>query len=278
MKSTLLSFIITCHFLFFSALPDLGAQQPNVSTVTYKITGEDTLNMKIYQPLETNGKRKPVMVFFFGGGWVHGSIAQFEPHAKYFADKGLVTVLADYRVESRQKTSPFEALKDANSAIRFLKENSEHFGIDSSKIIASGGSAGGHLAAATALTSKYNDEKDNLRISPIPAALILFNPVIDNGPGGYGFGRIGEDYPDFSPLHNVREGAPPTLIFLGTEDKLVPVITAQYYKLVMEEVGSYCDLITYEGQGHGFFNYKNREFYDKTLQETETFLKKFRFL
>ena len=218
------------------------------------------------------------MVFFFGGGWVNGSIAQFEPHANYFSDKGLVTILVDYRVESRQKTSPFEALKDAKSAIRFLKGNAERFGIDSGKIIASGGSAGGHLAAATALISKYNDETDHLKISPKPAALVLFNPVIDNGPGGYGFGRIGNAYPEFSPLHNVRKGAPPTLIFLGTEDKLVPVITAQYYQLVMKKVGSYCNLVTYEGQGHGFFNYRNKEFYDKTVHKTEEFLKKFGFL
>jgi acetyl esterase/lipase len=95
---------------------------------------------------------------------------------------------------------------------------------------------------------------------------------MDNGPGGYGYERIGEAYTDFSPLHNIREGAPPTILFLGTEDKLIPVETAAYYKLVMEQVGSRCDLHLYEGQGHGFFNYRQFEYYKTTLLEADRFL------
>ncbi|MDP4680881.1 MAG: alpha/beta hydrolase, partial [Cyclobacteriaceae bacterium] len=102
--------------------------------------------------------------------------------------------------------------------------------------------------------------------------LVLFNPVIDNGPGGYGFERIGDQYKDFSPLHNIEKGAPPTILFLGTEDSLIPVETVQYYKIVMEKVGSRCDIHLYEGQKHGFFNLRNIEFYNKTVFEADKFL------
>ena len=101
---------------------------------------------------------------------------------------------------------------------------------------------------------------------------MLFNPVIDNGPGGYGYERIGKEYKKFSPLHNINEGAPPTIILVGTKDKLIPVETVKYYKTVMEKVGSRCDLKLYEGEVHGFFNYRNFEYYKKTLIEADKFL------
>ena len=190
----------------------------------------------------------------------------------------MICFIADYRVKSRQQTTPFESLKDAKSAIRFIRGNAEKYNIDTSKIVASGGSAGGHLAAATALIEDYNENTDDLSISCLPNALVLFNPVIDNGPGGYGYSRIGEAYKNFSPLHNVKEGAPPTIFFLGTNDRLIPVETAKYYQTVMEKVKSRCDLHLYEGQGHGFFNYKNFEYYKKTVAETDKFLQSIGYL
>ena len=241
--------------------------------VLYKKIDTTKLYMDIYSPPGNDpASAYPAIVFFFGGGWTGGTITQFEPHAKYLSQKGMVCFLADYRVRSRQHTTPFESLKDAKSAIRFIREHAEEYNIDTSKIAASGGSAGGHLAAATALAVGFNEEDENLSVSCLPNALVLFNPVIDNGPGGYGYERIGEKYKDFSPLHNIREGAPPTILFLGTEDNLIPVETAEYYKTVMQKVGSRCDLILYEGQGHGFFNFRNTEMYKKTLAETEKFL------
>lgn len=212
------------------------------------------------------------MVFFFGGGWVGGTMGHFEHHARYFAQRGLVCIRADYRVKSRHGTTPFESLKDAKSAIRYIRENAEKLGVDPRQIIASGGSAGGHLAAAAALITACNEGTDDFSFSCVPNALVLFNPVIDNGPGGYGYERIGEAYKEFSPLHNIREGAPPTIMFLGTEDILIPVETARYYKTVMEKVGSRCELYLYEGEGHGFFNYGRSDNYKKTVKEADRFL------
>ncbi|UBM58563.1 alpha/beta hydrolase [Marinilongibacter aquaticus] len=239
----------------------------------YKQIDTTKLYMEVFSPENPDaGQKYPAIVFFFGGGWVGGTTTQFEPHAKYFSEKGIVCILADYRVNKRQKTTPFESLKDAKSAMRFVRSHAQKLHIDPDKIVASGGSAGGHLAAATALISEYNEDTDDLSVSCKPNALILFNPVIDNGPGGYGFERIGEAYKDFSPLHNIRKGAPPTLFFLGTRDVLIPVETAQYYQTVMEKVGSRCDLYLYGGQPHGFFNLKNKAYYDMTVYRASQFL------
>ncbi len=247
--------------------------------ILYKQIEDTKLYMEIYNPESMDSAKKyPVIVFFFGGGWSSGSTSQFEPHAKYFTQRGMVCVLVDYRVKDRQQTTPFESLKDAKSSIRFLRENANKFHIDTSKMVAAGGSAGGHLAAATALINDYNESSDNKSTSCIPNALVLYNPVIDNGPGGYGYNKIGEAYKNFSPLHNIREGMPPAIIFLGTNDQLIPVETAKYFQKAMEKVKSQCVLKLYEGQVHGFFNYKNLEYYKKTVFETDAFLQSIGFL
>lgn len=247
--------------------------------VLYKQIDTTRLFMEIHYPVSINtAKKYPAFVFFFGGGWNDGSINQFEPQAKFFAQRDMISILVDYRVSKRHQTTPFESLKDAKSAIRYIREHAEEFYIDTSRIVASGGSAGGHLAAATALIDDYSENTDNISVSCIPNALVLFNPVIDNGPGGYGYDRIGDAYKNFSPLHNIKKGAPPTIIFLGTNDNLIPVETAKYYQKVMKKINSRCELHLYEGQGHGFFNYNNLEYYKKTVSETYVFLESLGYL
>lgn len=265
---------ISASFLFLITL-STQAQE----LFLYKELDTTKLFVEVLYPEEMEvGKKYPAVVFFFGGGWVGGSREHFRPQATYFAKRGMVCFLVDYRTRSVHQNPPFESLKDAKSAMRFVRSHADQFHIDPDQIIAGGGSAGGHLAAATALVSGFNDDKDDLAISPIPNALLLFNPVIDNGPGGYGFERVGEAYKEFSPLHLIRKGAPPTLFLLGTQDNLVPVATAEYYKTVMEKVGSRCDLLLYEDQPHGFFNYRNFEFYEKTLLAADEFLQSLGYL
>lgn len=266
---------ILIGILFLSFHQIVSAQEE----ILYKSIDTTQLFMEVIYPEEMDASKEyPAMVFFFGGGWVGGSRSHFEHQAAYFAKRGLVCFLVDYRTKNQHQTSPFESLKDAKSAIRFVRKNAEKFHIDPHQIIASGGSAGGHLAAATALSYGFNEATDPLDISPVPNALVLFNPVIDNGPGGYGYERIGEAYPNFSPLHTIRSGAPPTLLMLGTQDQLVPVVTAEYYQMVMEKVGSVCVLKLYENQPHGFFNYPNFEYYQKTLVAADEFLQSLGFL
>jgi acetyl esterase/lipase len=262
-------------FFFFGLSTTAFAQKAiGEKNIVYKQIDTTSLSLIFYYPdnFDTT-KIYPAIIFFFGGGWIEGNVKQFEPQAKYFAKRGMIAVLADYRVNKRHGTSPFEAVKDAKSAIRFLRKDAKNLNIDINRIVASGGSAGGHLAAACGNIKGFEEEGEDLSISSKPNALVLFNPAIDNGPGGYGYNRIGERYHEFSPIHNIHENAPPTIVFLGTNDKFIPVETVKYYKVIMDKVGSRCELHLYEGQKHGFINYhKNIEFYKKTLFEADQFL------
>lgn len=247
--------------------------------VQYKQVDTTRLYIEVVRPdAGSTGTATPALVFFFGGGWIGGDRTHFARHADYFARRGMTCFLVDYRTRSKHGTTPFESLEDARSAMRYIRAHAGVLGIDPERIAASGGSAGGHLAAATALTSAHNAASDDITVSCIPNALVLFNPVFDNGPGGYGFDRIGEAYPGFSPLHNIRPGAPPSIVFLGTEDPLIPVETGEYFAKVMERVGSRCDLHLYEGQKHGFFNYNNFEYYRCTAVEADVFLQSLGYL
>jgi len=241
----------------------------------YKTVGDVRLYLYIFEPRrDDRTDERPAAVFFFGGGWTGGSPQQFEPHCRYLASRGMVAMVADYRVERRHGTSPFECVKDGKSAVRWIRANAERLGIDLQRIAAGGGSAGGHVAAATGNVPGLEEANEDTSISSQPNALLLFNPVYDNGPDGFGYARVGDRYQEISPLHNIHPGAPPTIVFLGTNDKLIPVSTAEAYEAKMKSCGSRCDTHLYEDQVHGFFN-KGRngdKFYQATVLAMDKFL------
>jgi acetyl esterase len=239
----------------------------------YKEVDGHTLEMTIYTPQVQGDAKLPAIVFFFGGGWTGGTPTHFQMQAEYLATRGIIVVCPDYRTKSKYDTSPFECVKDARSVMRFLKENGEKFRIDSYKIVAAGGSAGGHLAACTAVIDNVNEESDNLDISPEPFALILFNPVIDTGKRGYGSEKVkGREF-EISPVHHVTAGICPTLIMHGKDDTTVPYENVVRFKQVMKQEGNECTLIGYKKQSHGFFNFnKKPKYFKRTLQKTEQFL------
>ncbi len=252
--------------------------KPDKSLV-YKTVGEVELKLHVFDPEgHMASDKRPAIVFFFGGGWVGGSPSQFYPHCEHLAARGMVAISAEYRVKGQHKTTPRECVNDGKSAIRWVRQHAVELGIDPERVLAGGGSAGGHVAAATGTTKTFEEAGEDLTISSVPAALVLFNPVFDNGPGGYGHDRVQEYWQDISPMHNISETTPPTIVFLGTRDKHVPVETANTYKRLMEEKGRRCDLHLYEGQPHGFFNYGNAEFYQKTIDEMDRFLESLGFL
>ena len=243
--------------------------------VTYKTVGDVKLQLHIFKPenhMATD--RRPCIVIFFGGGWVGGSPSQFYPHCRYLASRGMVAMSTEYRVKSRHKTTPYECVKDGKSAICWVRLHAGELGIDPRRIAAGGGSAGGHVAAATVCVKTFQEPGEDTAISSRPNALVLFNPVYDNGPEGYGHDRVQEHWRAFSPMHNIDENTPPTIVFLGTKDKLIPVSTAEKYKDLMAKSGRRCDLHIYEGQPHGFFNYRKGKntYYYQTVIKADKFL------
>jgi acetyl esterase len=251
------------------------SDQVDAKVEIYKTVGDVELKMFMFVP---NGHKasdaRPAIVFFFGGGWNGGTPTQFLMQSEYLATRGMVAMAAEYRVKSRNNTTPFECVKDGKSAVRWIRANAARLGIDPGRIAAGGGSAGGHVAAATATTQGIEEEGEDTSVSPRPCALVLFNPVYNNGPGQWGHDRVKDRYQEISPAHNIRKGTPPAIVFLGTEDKLIPVSVAQDYKSDMEKIGSRSELILFEGQGHGFFNFKKGgpSVYAKTVHAMDKFL------
>jgi acetyl esterase len=245
----------------------------------YKTIGEIELRMDLFNPPDhQHSDQTPCILFFHGGGWNGGTPSQFHPHCQYLASRGMVALSAEYRLKDRHGTTPFECVKDGKSAVRWIRKNAAELGIDPGRIAVGGGSAGGHVAAATATVTDFEEQGEDTAISPRPDALVLFNPVYDNSAQGFGHDRLGNRWQAFSPMHNIAAGAPPTVVFFGTEDQWAH--SAAEYKKRMEDVGSRCDLHLYEGQPHGFFNYRDgaSEHYYLTLIETDKFLASLRYI
>jgi acetyl esterase len=253
----------------------LGAPQPDLVKI-YKKVGGHELKLHIFNPDgHKAGDQRPAIVFFFGGGWNGGSPTQFYPQSEYLASRGMVAISAEYRVKNRHKTSPLECVKDGNSAIRWVRAHAGELGIDPKKIAAGGGSAGGHVAAAIGTTKGIVEEGEDPTVSSRPDALVLFNPVFDNGPKGYGHDRVKAYWKKISPFHNLDKTTPPTIVFLGTKDKLIPVATGEKYRDTMKGLGARCDLHLYDGEPHGFFN---KSKYHETVFEADRFLASLGFL
>ncbi len=260
-------------FLLF-VLQGVGqSYQFTTKTFAYKVVDGDTLEMTMYKPVLSSPINLPAIVFFFGGGWVGGTPNQFKLQAEYFASRGVITFCPDYRVKSRQGTSPFESVKDAKSAMRYLRSNSAKLGVDSNKIVGAGGSAGGHLAACTAIIDECIEESDDLSVSAKPFALVLFNPVVDTGKRGYGSAKVAGREFEISPVHHIVKGVVPTLIMHGKGDTTVPYENVVRFASLMKQEGNDCKLKGYKNQKHGFFNYsRSPKNFKNTLIETEHFL------
>lgn len=239
-------------------------------TVPGKDGGKFELKLHLFNPKDhKSGDKRPAIVFFFGGGWIEGSVEQFYPQSNYLASRGMVAICAEYRTENSHGTSPQECVKDGKSAMRWVRKHTGQLGIDPKKLAAGGGSSGGHIAAACAMVKGFNEDREDTSVSCRPEALVLFNPVFDNGPEGYGYDRVKEYWQSFSPMHNIDKDTPPTVVFFGTKDIHTPVATAEKYKELMENNGVRCDLHLYKDQEHAFFNEAK---YYETLLEADRFL------
>lgn len=244
----------------------------------YKVVGDRALKLYVTKPDDwKQGDARPAIVFFHGGGWVGGAPGQFTEHAKYFASRGLVCVQVEYRLlKGKKNEPPTNCIHDAKSAMRWVRSRADELGIDPDRIASAGGSAGGHLAAFVGMVDGTDDPADDTNVSAKSNAMLLFNPVFDNGPGGWGTGRVGDRYEEFSPYHNVSKDDPPGIVFLGSNDKLIPVKTAETFGEKMRAAGVDCKVRIFEGEGHGFFNHGrggNKPYYE-TVTDCDRFLAK----
>ena len=251
----------------------------------YKTVGGVRLAVYIFEPEPVAGaprEQRPAIVFFFGGGWRAGTPQQFEHQCRYFASRGMVAIAADYRVSSRHQTKADDSVRDAKSAIRWVRQNAVRLGVDPARIVAAGGSAGGHIAAATGVIDGLDEPAEDTRTSSRPNAMVLFNPVLVLAPvaGNSGLREFrnpeleGIDRAAISPFHQAAQGAPPATIFHGEADTTVPYATAELFAQKMKELHNRCELIGFAGEAHGFFNYgrKGNQSYRATVRKADAFL------
>jgi len=269
---------------------------------TYKTIGDVEMKVWIFDPPHHQASdSRPAIVFFFGGGWKAGNPAQFEEHCRYLASQGMVAMTADYRVRSRHETLADKALEDAESAIRWVRQNAKRLGVDPDRVAAGGGSAGGHLAACLGVVPPLGQsplkESPLKETSSVPNALALFNPALVLAP--FEEIRLGksdggtEKFDDIatrtgvlpkriSPIHHIHPGLPPTVIFHGEADTSVPFVTAKRYTELATQAGNRCELESYPNATHGFFNYgrggEPGEYYPATLSRMHTFFESLEYL
>jgi acetyl esterase/lipase len=254
--------------------------------MVYKTINDIELSVDMFYTEQNKAEKiSPAIAFFHGGGWVYGSPQEFHGACERFARNGFVTFSFQYRLSINDdgtyphpEISPIESVKDARSALRWLRSNADELNIDPNKIIAGGQSAGGQLALSTALFDNINESTDNLNISSVPNALLLFSSCyntmeawIDNLLGDRRT-RIW----DISPYHNLKNNLPPIITFHGNADCMVFFYTVLFFNDRMKDLGNEFELITLEGRDHYLGEQADpkyaRYFDEEILERTDLFL------
>lgn len=246
---------------------------------TYKTVDGFDLDLHIFLPDSAYQKTKrPVIVYFSGGSWTKGTPEWDFYNCANYAKRGWVAVAVEYRVADRYETTPFEAVKDARTAIRWLRMNADTYKIDTNRVVASGNSAGGHLVLTTALANGMNEGTDNLNFSASPN-LLLVNAGVYSLYADGSTDWISRDLKDktlvkkISPQHLLVKGLPPMLIIHGTKDQSVDYASAKAFTEEMKQLGNPFEFETLEGAPH--YIWYDRRFSGKVASLRMEFLKKY---
>jgi acetyl esterase/lipase len=218
----------------------------------------------------------PVMIYFHGGGWVAGARENRMLLALPYLQLGFAVVNVEYRL-SKTALAP-AAVEDALCALQWVGRNAKKFSFDVSKVVASGDSAGGHLALATAMLpsdSPFTNQCAATETSwsgpytnsaPKVAAVVNWFGITDladmlQGPNirSYAVSWFGsqsnrmELARGLSPIHLVQATTPPVLTVHGDADKLVPYAHARRLHAALDKAGVKNQLHTIKGGDHGDF-------------------------
>lgn len=243
------------------------------------VTGE--LRLHVVKPRGWAASSKhPCLISFFGGGWTNGNPERSIEWARWAADHGIVGVAPDYRTRSRFQGTPEQCVSDGRAAVCWVQEHAAELGVDPARIICAGGSAGGHVAAWTAIPGKGPGADDPGAPDPLPVALVLFNPVTDTKDSGYGGAKRFDGSADRALACSVPDRMPtkmpPAIVFHATADTTVPYGNSVDFRDKLLASGNRCELITFQGLGHSYYSSKygaeGAAAKEKTKQEMERFL------
>ncbi|RXK55109.1 alpha/beta hydrolase [Oleiharenicola lentus] len=259
---------------------------PAMETRIYKRVAGRELQVDVFRPDgETARSGRPAIAFFHGGGWVFGRPAEFHGACRRYAAMGFVTFAFQYRLSiNADGTYPHpdvtlvESVKDARSALRWLRANATTLGIDPHRIVVAGQSAGGQLAWSTVLFDPINEDTDDLNVSPRPDALLLYSSNYNTMEvwADLIMGQRRTQIWSVSPYHNLKSGLPPALAFHGREDATVPYYSVQLFATKTRELGNAFELVTVDGRQHylGEGHEKYARYFDEAiLERTDAFLR-----
>ena len=265
------------------------------TTRIYKQVDSISLTAHIFNdPAIASKGLKPAIVFFHGGGWAYGNPSEFFGACRRYAAMGFVTFSFQYRLSIDKKgnvphpsLTPIECVKDARSAMRWVRSNAREFKIDPQKIVAGGQSVGGHLTLSTAMIEGHNESTDDLSVSPVPNAMLLYSGTVNTMEAWCDMlmGKQREKIWSISPAHNVKKGLPPIAAFHGDDDNIVPIWTVIFFQNDMKNAGNHFELNRYPGRKHylgdideKFVKQYSRLFDEQVLLDTDRFLKRFGFI
>lgn len=229
---------------------------PGAEAFVFKKAGDIEVRLHVVKPKDWKASdARPCLVSFFGGGWSSGTPARSVSYAKWAAKYGMVGVAPDYRTRKRFDAKPEDCVADGRAAVRWIQDNAKELGVNPAKIVVQGTSAGGHVAAWTAIPDPVNPETAaDPKPSPVPVGMILLWPVTDTGTNGYGgpkrFGGDEARANNLSVTRRMPANMPPTLVFHGTADETVKFANSEEFQAKMKANGNDCELIPFPDAPH----------------------------
>ncbi|MES2904714.1 MAG: alpha/beta hydrolase [Pseudomonadota bacterium] len=206
--------------------------------------------LDVYVPADRPAESLPVVVFFYGGGWVEGSRSDYAFVGRAFAAQGFVTVVADYRLVPQVRFPAF--VQDGALAVKWVRDNIAGHGGDPSRIALSGHSAGAYNAAMLALDPRFLAA---VGVDPriVRGAALLSSPA-DFYPFTEARGRdaLGQ-WPrplETQPISFARADAPPMLLMHGTADTVVKPYNSERLAAKLTALGASVELKLYSGKNH----------------------------
>ena len=205
---------------------------------------ETGLMMEIDYPENyKKGDSFPSIFWVYGGGWLKGNIEMLDAYCERYLKQGYIFIRPQYRVGYINNTNVSDCVEDVVKAFRYLLDNAENLGVDTTRLIGAGISAGGHLAAML--------ECGDYGFSGTFKAMMFYSPVLDTSPEGYENKRVGSSWREISPLHNFKNSFPPFMICAADTDQAVPFKGTEEFCKKAEKAGIKHMLKIFHGENHG---------------------------
>jgi len=235
----------------------------------YKQAGGADLKLYVFKPAGLKAsERRPAAIYFAGGAWTNLRVDSGFPLASRLAAMGMVGVSATYRVRSVHNSTPYDSVADAKSVIRWVREHAAELQIDPDRIIGVGDSAGAHVLLTAALLDTFDEPSENRTISSRPSALFLTAAVVTTvADAGISvtpqqqasLDFLGPRTMEISPVHHLARNLPPTVIFHGKQDPLMPYTAVEDFCTKARTLGNQCELVGFDDAAHNVARAKQAE-------------------